>query len=64
MFAGQRDDPFFVDLGGVFDLLTIRKLPGDLGGGVDGLRGFNVLTIALQMPIKNCRDGQGERQGR
>lgn len=51
-FAGQRDDPFFVDLGAIFDLLTIRKLPGDTGGGVDGLEGFNVMTLALQVPIE------------
>ncbi|MDQ3018480.1 MAG: DUF4331 domain-containing protein, partial [bacterium] len=36
MFAGQSDDPFFVELGGLFDLLTIRKLPGNAGGGIDG----------------------------
>ncbi len=53
VFAGERDDPFFVDTGALFDLLTIRKLPGDQGEGVDGLRGFNVLTIALQVPIKD-----------
>ena len=49
VFAGQSDDPFFVDLN-VFDLLTIRKLPGNAGGGVDGLKGYNVQTIALQIP--------------
>jgi hypothetical protein len=56
VFAGQRDDPFFVDLGAVFDLLTIRKLPGNAGGGVDGLGGFNVNTIALQIPIDKLVD--------
>ena len=49
VFAGQSDDPFFVDLN-VFDLLTIRKLPGNTGGGVDGLKGYNVQTIAIQIP--------------
>lgn len=49
-FAGQSDDPFFADLGGLFDLLTIRKLPGNAGGGHDGLKGFNVQSIALQIP--------------
>src|SRR5436190_15689857 len=47
VFAGQSDDPFFVDLN-VFDLLSIRKLPGNMGGGVDGLKGYNVQTIAIQ----------------
>ncbi|MBI1927171.1 DUF4331 domain-containing protein [Candidatus Poribacteria bacterium] len=51
VFAGQRDDPFFVDLGSVFDLLTIRKLPGNQGGGKDDLKGYNCHTIALQIPI-------------
>jgi len=51
VFAGQSDDPFFVDLGGVFDLLTIRKLPGNGGGGVDGLKGYNVNSLAIQVPI-------------
>ncbi len=51
VFAGQTDDPFFVELGGIFDLLTIRKLPGNAGGGVDGLQGYNVHSIALQVPI-------------
>jgi len=50
-FAGQTDDAFFVDLGAIFDLLTIRKLPGNKGGGVDGLAGYNVHSIALQLPI-------------
>jgi hypothetical protein len=56
VFAGQRDDPFFVDLGSVFDLLGLRPfnpahlipLPGAAGG--DGLKGVNVHTIALQVP--------------
>lgn len=51
VFAGQSDDPFFVDLGGLFDLLTIRELPGNDGGGVDGLKGYNVQSIAIQVPI-------------
>lgn len=60
VFAGQRDDPFYVDLGAVFDLLTIRPgAPGNMGGGVDGVGGFNVHTIALQVPIADLTaDGQ------
>jgi Domain of unknown function (DUF4331) len=52
VFAGQRDDPFWVDLGGVGDLLTIRQLPGNAGGGVDDLAGLNVQTLAIQVPIE------------
>lgn len=50
-FAGQSDDPFFVDLGATFDLLTIRKLPGNAGGGINTTKGFNVHSLALQIPI-------------
>lgn len=53
VFAGQRDDPFFVDLGSLFDLATIRKLPGDTGGGVDGVGGFNTNSIVFQVPISD-----------
>ncbi len=52
-FAGQSDDPFFAELGGLFDLLTIRKLPGNKGGGIDGLKGYNVNSLALQVPISS-----------
>jgi len=51
VFAGQSDDPFWVDVGGIFDLLSIRKLPGNAGGGIDVLYKENAHTIALQVPI-------------
>jgi len=51
VFVGQRDDPFFADLAALFDGLTIRKLPGNKGGGKDGLGGFNVHALAIQVPI-------------
>jgi MYXO-CTERM domain-containing protein len=48
-FAGQADDPFFLDLR-VFDLLY----GGDLSEvGQDTLAGYNVNTIALQVPFKD-----------
>ncbi len=48
-FAGQADDPFFLDLR-VFDLLY----GGDLSEvGNDTLAGFNVNTIALEVPFKD-----------
>lgn len=57
-FAGQRDDPFFVDLGGVFDLVGFRAIPGNQGQGVDGLGGYNCQTIAMEIPIAELtRDG-------
>jgi hypothetical protein len=59
LFIGPRDDPFFVDLAAIFDLLTIRKVPGDRGRGVDGLGGFNCMSIVLQVPMTRLTaDGQ------
>jgi len=54
VFAGQRDDPFYVDLGGTFDLLSFRSAPPGafMTGGIDGLKGYSVNTIAIQVPIR------------
>ncbi len=58
VFVGPRDDPFFVDLAAVFDLLSIRRLPGDRGKGVDGVGGYNVMSVVLQAPKeKLTKDG-------
>lgn len=46
IFCGPADDPFFVDLAGIFDLGNFRK-----DGKVDALAGFNCHTIALKIPI-------------
>jgi hypothetical protein len=46
-FAGQADDPFFLDLR-VFDLLYGGNLSEV---GQDSLAGYNVNTIALQVPF-------------
>ena len=49
LFAGQADDPFFLDLR-VFDLLY----GGDLSEtGQDTLAGYNVNTLAIQVPFKD-----------
>jgi hypothetical protein len=50
VFVGPRDDPFFVDLAAIFDLLTIRKVPGNKGKGVDGVGGYDVMSVVLQVP--------------
>ncbi len=50
VFAGPRDDPFFVDLGGIFDLLNIQ--------GEDYVAGLNVGSIVIQVPIAQLtKDG-------
>ena len=48
VFAGPVEDPFFVDLGGIFDL---GDAPRQNGQPRDGLTCFNVHTIAMQVPI-------------
>jgi hypothetical protein len=56
VFAGQRDDAFFVDLGSAFDLAGLRPLNVAHAQlqvpepGVDGVGGYNTHTIALQVP--------------
>jgi hypothetical protein len=59
VFAGQVEDPFFVDLGDIFDAINIRNGTGNAGGGKDDLAGYNVHTIALQVPKSDVtRDGK------
>ena len=59
VFVGQRDDPFFVDLGATFDALTIRNGTGASGGGKDDLAGYSVHSIVIQVPDSAVtRDGQ------
>jgi len=48
VFCGPVDDPFYVDLGGVFDL---GDLPRQNGPSRDGLAKYNVHAIAIQVPI-------------
>src|SRR4051795_7268786 len=50
VFAGQRDDPFYVDLGAAFDGINLRNATGNAGGGKDDLAGYGVHSIVLQVP--------------
>ncbi len=52
VFAGPRDDPFFADLGAIFDDATFRVGFGQNGGGVDFLAGYNFHMVALQVPVE------------
>ena len=64
VFAGQRAEGFYVDLGSIFDLLDLRPfqdlhlIPSPPAPGVNGTDELNVHSIALQVP-KNMltRDG-------
>ena len=51
VFAGQTDDPFFLDLR-VFDLLYGANLSET---GNDSLAGYNVHSIAIQLPRSSLR---------
>ncbi len=56
VFAGPRDDPFFVDLGSIFDLAGLRPfnaahlIPLATAPGQDGVLNYNTHTIAIQVP--------------
>ena len=56
VFAGQREDAFFADIGAIFDLVAIRKGVGNMGGGKDFFAGYAVHGIALQIPISQLDD--------
>ena len=47
VFCGSSDDPFFADLGAIFDLAGVRINMG----ARDGLARYNVHSIALSIPI-------------
>ena len=58
--VGPRQDPFFVDLGMIFDAVNLETGPGlgrpgvgvgATGGGRDTLYGYTILTTTLQVPI-------------
>jgi hypothetical protein len=73
-FAGQRGDPFYIDLGATFDTLNFRRSPPLLTAaedandnvnpfGIDSIGTFNVQTIALEVPASLLtKDGKGPGQ--
>jgi Domain of unknown function (DUF4331) len=56
VFAGQRAEGFYVDLGSIFDLGTLRPfenlhlIPSPARPGVNGTEGYNVHSIAIEVP--------------
>ena len=64
-FVGPADDPFFADLGTIFDGINIDHPGrpaiglGNQGGGHDDLAGYNVHSFVLQIPDAHItRDGK------
>ena len=59
VFAGQRAEGFFVDLGSIFDLGDLRPLspdqliPGVAAAGINTIADKNVHSIAIQVPISS-----------
>src|SRR5579863_9926768 len=64
VFAGQRAEGFFVDLGAVFDLGDLRPLspdqliPGVAAAGINAIADKNVHTIAIKVPISSLTSTQ------
>jgi Domain of unknown function (DUF4331) len=69
VFAGQRAETFYIDLGAVFDTLNLRRYLPLLTAaedvdtvnpfGVNRFSGFNISTIAIEVPITRITsDGQ------
>jgi hypothetical protein len=59
LFAGQRAEPFFVDLGAAFDAINVRLGTGNEGGGKDDFAGYNTSSTVLQIPERLVtRDGK------
>ena len=63
VFCGPRDDVFFVDLGGVFDLGQTRSTfgsdPGNPNNARDAVAGFNTHSIVMSIPINKLqKDGK------
>jgi Domain of unknown function (DUF4331) len=63
VFAGQRDDAFFGDIGAIFDLVAIRAGTGANGGGKDFFAGYGVHSIALQIPKSQLDNGGNHTVG-
>jgi hypothetical protein len=60
VFAGQRREAFWVDLGSIFDLAALRPLqaahliPMANAAGVNALKTSNVHSIVLQLPLSRA----------
>lgn len=69
VFAGQRAEGFFVDLGSIFDLGDLRPLssaqviPGMNSNGINTIADKNVHCIAIQVPISSLTRNQTTPSG-
>jgi len=51
VFAGQRDEGFYIAVNKIFDTLNLDSITDT--GGIDGLAGKNVHSIAIEVPIRD-----------
>jgi hypothetical protein len=63
VFAGQRDDPFFIDLTVPFDALNFRLATGNSGGGVDDVAGYSTHSVVMQVPEAQVTRDRGQVSG-
>ena len=72
VFAGQRAEGFYVDLGSIFDLGILRPFEqdhttfglsgtgiGKMAAGINATKNLNVHSIAIQVPISQLSDSGG-----
>lgn len=70
-FIGERDDPYYLDEKGIFDIINLN--PGKAGAnaipggrkspGEDVFAGFNIMTIALEIPTTAVLGGSIPHNG-
>jgi hypothetical protein len=57
VFAGPRDDPFWVDLGAIFDLAQLRPVANPSEANRNSIAYMNVHSIVLEIPLKTANGG-------
>src|SRR5579863_7599242 len=75
VFAGQRAEGFYVDLGAIFDLGILRPFEeahttfglkntglGQMAAGVNSTKGLNVHSIAIQLPMSELGSNWGRNR--
>jgi hypothetical protein len=50
-FVGPRDEAFYIDINAIFDLLDISRTALGSNSAIDGTAGYNVTTLALEIPV-------------
>jgi hypothetical protein len=63
VFAGPRDDPFWVDLGAIFDLAQLRPVANPTEANRDSIAYMNVHAIVLEIPLTVANGGTAPTMG-